>query len=47
MKPTQGEVIRERWLRGRLGYKLHAGQVKLNDFAYVKDEVQALAAQLV
>jgi hypothetical protein len=27
--PTKGEIIRERWLRGKLSYKLHAGQLRL------------------
>jgi hypothetical protein len=31
VKPTPEQVIRERWLRGRLGYKLHPGQVKLKE----------------
>lgn len=30
-QPSHGEVIRERWLRGRLGYKLHAGQKKIRE----------------
>jgi hypothetical protein len=29
LTPTHSQIIRERWLRGRLGYKLHAGQQKL------------------
>jgi hypothetical protein len=29
--PTQEEIIRERWLRGRLDYKLHVGQRKLKE----------------
>jgi hypothetical protein len=30
-KRTDPEVIRERWLRGRLGYKLHEGQKLLRE----------------
>lgn len=26
-EPTEDQIVRERWLRGRLGYKLHAGQL--------------------
>jgi hypothetical protein len=39
-KPTQSEITRERWLRGRLGYKFHSGQVKL------KEKVTACKNQL-
>jgi Terminase large subunit, T4likevirus-type, N-terminal len=30
-RPAHREVIRERWLRGRLNYKLHAGQWKIRN----------------
>lgn len=37
---TQEDVIRERWLRGRLGYKLHAGQHRIRDaMAAVKKQL--------
>jgi hypothetical protein len=30
-EPTEDQIIRERWIRGRLGYKLHTGQVTLKE----------------
>ncbi len=35
-KPTQKDIIRERWNRGRLGYKLHAGQKKIEELVFAR-----------
>jgi hypothetical protein len=37
-KPSHDQVIRERWLRGRLDYKLHAGQVDLKNAFLAKSK---------
>lgn len=44
-KPTQAEIIRERWLRGRLGYKLHSGQLIIRE-RYYKSEHQLFVGEI-
>ncbi len=35
-KPSQKDIIRERWNRGRLNYKLHAGQRKIESLVFAR-----------